>query len=117
MESRLERQLKKGVLEMLVLQLVCQGPTYGYELLTRMDKTSHGFFKVKEGTLYPILYRLQEQGLVKTRLAPAAANGGSKKYYSLTDKGRETLEELAAFWREYAACVDGFLQRWKEESP
>ena len=44
MESRLERQLKKGVLEMLVLQLVCQGPTYGYELLTRMDKTSHGFF-------------------------------------------------------------------------
>lgn len=71
----------------------------------------------REGTIYPILYRLQEQGLVKTRLAPAAANGGSKKYYSLTDKGRETLEELAAFWREYAACVDGFLQRWKEESP
>ena len=59
--------------------------------------------------------RAGDDPAVHTRLAPAAANGGSKKYYSLTDKGRETLEELAAFWREYAACVDGFLQRWKEE--
>ena len=117
MEDRFSQQLKKGVLEMLVLDLICSSPTYGYELLSQLKDISQGMFTLKEGTLYPILYRLQEQGLVKTRLAPAAANGGSKKYYSLTDKGRETLEELAAFWREYAACVDGFLQRWKEESP
>ena len=87
-------------------------------LITQLNQQGGGVLGyAREGTIYPILYRLQEQGLVKTRLAPAAANGGSKKYYSLTDKGRETLEELAAFWGEYAACVDGFLQRWKEESP
>ena len=58
-ETRLERQLKKGVLEMLVLRLVCQKPGHGYELLARMDRRSHGAFRLKEGTLYPILYRLE----------------------------------------------------------
>ena len=63
-ETRLERQLKKGVLEMLVLRLVCQKPGHGYELLARMDRRSHGAFRLKEGTLYPILYRLEDDGLI-----------------------------------------------------
>ena len=57
MESRLERQLKKGVLEMLVLRLLCRRPSHGYQLLARMDQGSGGMFRLKEGTLYPILYR------------------------------------------------------------
>ena len=61
MESRFERQLKKGALEMLVLGLVCAGPTYGYELLDSMARRSNGLFALKEGTLYPILYRLAYQ--------------------------------------------------------
>lgn len=118
MKGKYIQQFKKGSLEMILLCLIAQKETYGYEILTQLNQQGGGVLGyAREGTIYPILYRLQEQGLVKTRLAPAAANGGSKKYYSLTDKGRETLEELAAFWREYAACVDGFLQRWKEESP
>lgn len=118
MEGKYIQQFKKGSLEMILLCLIAQKETYGYEILTQLNQQGGGVLGyAREGTIYPILYRLQEQGLVKTRLAPVAANGGSKKYYSLTDKGRETLEELAAFWREYAACVDGFLQRWKEESP
>ena len=108
---------QRGVMALLLLSLLRREDMYGYQLVQETERRSGGRLKTQEGSLYPVLYRLQEQGLVKTRLAPAAANGGSKKYYSLTDKGRETLEELAAFWREYAACVDGFLQRWKEESP
>ena len=117
-EGRYVQQFKKGALEMILLCLIAQRETYGYEILTQLnDQSANVLGYAREGTIYPILYRLQEQGLVKTRLAPAAANGGSKKYYSLTDKGRKTLEELAAFWREYASCVDGFLQQWKEEYP
>lgn len=68
----------------------------------------------REGTIYPILYRLQEQGLVQSRLAKAKANGGTKKYYSLTPKGKETLGELVAFWEDYAQCVDGFIKSYRE---
>ena len=118
MEGKYIQQFKKGSLEMILLCLIAQKETYGYEILTQLNQQGGGVLGyAREGTIYTILYRLQEQGLVKTRLAPAAANGGSQKYNSLTDKGRETLEELAAFWREYAACVDGVLKRWKEESP
>ena len=49
--------------------------------------------------------RLQEAELIKCRLAPAVANGGSKKYYSLTDKGRNILDELILFWSSYENCV------------
>ena len=67
MESRFERQLKKGALEMLVLGLVCAGPTYGYELLGSMARRSNGLFALKEGTLYPILYRLEDDGLIEAQ--------------------------------------------------
>lgn len=67
MESRFERQLKKGALEMLVLGLVCAGPTYGYELLGSHGRRSNGLFALKEGTLYPILYRLEDDGLIEAQ--------------------------------------------------
>ena len=47
---------------------------------------------------------------------PSPANGGTKKYYAITEKGRQTLEELTSFWEEYARCVDGFIAQWKENS-
>ena len=68
----------------------------------------------KEGTIYPILYRLQEAELIKCRLAPDVANGGSKKYYSLTDKGRNILDELILFWSSYENCVNGFIESYQQ---
>ena len=115
MEGRYVQQFKKGALEMILLCLIAQRETYGYEILTQLNHRGGAVLGyAREGTIYPILYRLQEQGLVTTRLAPAAANGGSKKYYSLTEKGRQSLEELTGFWQDYARCVEGFIQSWKE---
>ena len=68
----------------------------------------------KEGTIYPILYRLQEGGLIRCRLAPAAANGGAKKYYSLTPRGKEVLQELIEFWASYVDCVNAFLAAYQQ---
>lgn len=81
MESRFEQQLKKGALELVVLQLICQQPAYGYELILRLRAVGGGLLAVKEGTLYPILYRLEDDGLIEatwqTPADPAPARGRS----------------------------------------
>ena len=64
MEDRFLQQLKKGVLELLVLESVCCGSTYGYALLGHLKARSGGLFALKEGTLYPILYRLEDEGFI-----------------------------------------------------
>ena len=65
MDERFLQQLKKGVLELLVLQTICRGPTYGYELIAQLGSRSGGLFTLREGTLYPILYRLEDDGLIE----------------------------------------------------
>ena len=110
MNSRYVQQFKKGSLEMILLCLIAKKETYGYEIITELNDNGAAVLGyAKEGTVYPVLYRLQEAELIKCRIAPAAANGGSKKYYSITDKGRETLKELIAFWQRYTVCVNNFI--------
>ena len=65
----------------------------------------------KKGSLEMILLCLIGR---KCRLAPAVANGGSKKYYSLTDKGRNILDELILFWSSYENCVNGFIESYQQ---
>ena len=96
MNNKYVQQFKKGSLEMILLCLIGRKETYGYEIITELNNSASVLGYAKEGTIYPILYRLQEAELIKCRLAPAAANGGSKKYYSLTDKAIFYLYILAA---------------------
>lgn len=111
MESRYVQQFKKGSLEMILLCLIARKETYGYEIITNLNNSGAKVLGyAREGTIYPILYRLQEAGLITCRIAPAAANGGSKKYYAITQKGRETLAELIDFWQQYEACVNSFIK-------
>ncbi len=115
MESKYVQQFKKGSLEMVLLCLIARQETYGYEIITQLNERGAGVWGyAREGTVYPILYRLQDAGLIACRLAPSASNGGSKKYYSVTEKGREALGELAAFWESYVKCVDGFIRDARE---
>ena len=108
MESRFERQLKKGALEMLVLGLVCAGPTYGYELLDSMARRSNGLFALKEGTLYPILYRLEDDGLIEAQWRTSGGRTAPKKYYTATPEGHAAYAVQRKAWRALADCVDGF---------
>lgn len=114
MEQRYVQQFKKGSLEMILLSLIGRRETYGYEIITELNRSAAVLGYAKEGTIYPILYRLQEAGLIRCRLAPAAANGGSKKYYSLTEKGTEVLRELIGFWTDYTACVNEFPADYRQ---
>ena len=105
MDERFLQQLKKGVLELLVLQTICRGPTYGYELL---DSRSGGLFTLREGTLYPILYRLEDDGLIEAVWQQESGRAAPRKIYSATEKGREENERRLGLWAEFRTAVDRF---------
>lgn len=113
MEDRFAQQLKKGVLEMLVLKLICREATYGYELLSRLKESSEGLFTLKEGTLYPILYRLEDDGMINASWTAGEGKIAPKKIYTATEKGREEKLRRQICWSEFRTVVDAML---KEES-
>jgi PadR family transcriptional regulator len=107
MES-LERELKRGTLELLLLRMLDDKPTYGYELVRRLGERSGGRFRIKEGTLYPVLYRLEDAGLIVPEW-DQPARGVARKYYRLTNTGRDRVRELTEAWRSFSAAVDAIL--------
>lgn len=106
MEDRFERQLKKGVLEMLVLGLVCRRPSYGYELLALLAAGPGGLFRLKEGTLYPILYRLEDDGMIRSAWQTGEGRAAPKKVYTATGAGRAELARQKELWAAFKREVD-----------
>ncbi len=88
-----DTQLLKGVLEGCILGIIAQGETYGYEILSRLDEA--GFEDLGEGTLYPIITRLDKNGYISCRKAKSPL-GPIRKYYSITDEGSTYLEAFKA---------------------
>lgn len=114
MEDRFSQQMKKGVLEMLVLKLICDRPTYGYDLLQRLKEHSEGRFAMKEGTLYPILYRLEDDGLIIAKWSQGEGRTAPKKIYEATETGREENLRRQILWREFVQTVNTFLAGGKD---
>lgn len=113
MDDHFSQQLKKGALELLVLSLLCQRPAYGYELLYTLKERSRGLFTLKEGTLYPILYRLEDDGYIVSAWSSGEGRSTPKKIYEPTDAGRAELQRRTAIWRDHSSCVNQML---KEDS-
>lgn len=109
MKQKYEQQMKKGVLEMLVLQLLSEEEKYGYQLICELKERSSEMFLLKEGTLYPVLYRMEDDGLVVSRWSQPRGKEVSKKYYCLAEEGRDTLEELKSLWKTFSRTVDTVL--------
>lgn len=112
--GRFAQQLKKGALEMLVLRLLDGQPSHGYELLLRLKEQSGGLLVLKEGTLYPILYRLEDEGCIASAWKSPTGEPGTpktpRKVYTITALGRTALAAQRAQWRAFAACVDHFFE-------
>src|SRR5450631_4412075 len=95
-------QVRKGVLDLCVLNLLTGGECYGYDLVKQLAELPG--FGVTEGTLYPLLSRLRVQGLLKTRLEESPA-GPARKYYALTPAGAKAAAQMSAHLEELlAAC-------------
>lgn len=114
MEDRLLQQLKKGVLEMLVLEIICQEPTYGYELMTKLKIRSGNLFALKEGTLYPILYRLEDDGMIAATWSQGEGKTTPKKMYKATEKGLTERQRRFRVWKDFYRTVNGFYQEEAE---
>ena len=99
-----ERELLKGSTDSLLLSLINYQPMYGYQLIKDLQKRSKGYFQFKEGTLYPALHRLEKAGLVQGRWQ-RLPSGQERRYYHITQKGRETLAERLAVWQDFSTAV------------
>ncbi|MEO7586698.1 MAG: PadR family transcriptional regulator [Arachnia sp.] len=99
-------QLLKGVLRMLVLRVLSDEETYGYELVSRL--TIRGMAGISTGTVYPVLNRLERDGLLDSRLVASTA-GPARKYYSVTPLGEKALAEAIRAWSDLALAVAAVL--------
>ncbi|HNT36292.1 MAG TPA: PadR family transcriptional regulator [bacterium] len=95
-------QIRKGLLELCALRLLADGEMYGYDLVKRL--ASAKTLVVTEGTVYPLLSRLHKAGLVKSRLEESSS-GPARRYYSLTEEGKETLVLMQMYWEEVQRSV------------
>ena len=104
MPETIEIQLKKGVLGLCVLALLARADSYAYEIASRLSDA----IGMGEGTIYPLMRRMQSDGLVETYLVESSA-GPSRKYYRLSDAGRSALAVQTADWKTFTDAVDAVL--------
>lgn len=105
--DRWEAQLRKGALEMATLACLWRGRLYGLEIIRFLE--SHSQLVLAEGTIYPILNRLKAEGLLTSEWVEAEA-GHPRKYYSLTDAGRQRLRLMAEAWTSFSKGLSHLLE-------
>jgi PadR family transcriptional regulator PadR len=106
----IERELKRGSLELIVLHLLEPAEAYGYEIVSKLTARTNGALEVTDGTLYPVLYRLERNGFVSVRWE-TPDRGVPRKYYALTEAGRRELARLTQEWLAFAKAMSGLLTR------
>lgn len=105
-------QMLKGLLEGCILEIIQKRETYAYEISKQLEK--YGFGLISEGTIYPIILRLQKNELVKATLKDSNS-GPKRKYYHLTEKGVSELNQFKDNWRELENAVNQLLMEGKEQ--
>ncbi|MFL9876706.1 PadR family transcriptional regulator [Paraburkholderia megapolitana] len=102
----MKTQLKKGTLDMCVLAVLAHRDSYAYELVSTLSAA----MEISEGTIYPLMRRLQAEAWVSTYVVESSS-GPPRKYYSLTGIGRRRLLEMEAEWRSFVDEVNGVLRQ------
>lgn len=110
MNEKYERQMKKGVLDMLVLRLLKSEAKYGYQIIQELKEKSEETFLLKDGTLYPILYRLEDEKLVVSKWSEAEGKQVPRKYYEITEAGLMALADIEAVWRKISVGVEKIME-------
>jgi PadR family transcriptional regulator PadR len=107
-------QILPGNLDLLILKAVSLGPLYGYGILLRIEQTSHGALLIEQGALYPALFRLVRQGLLKAHW-DTSENNRRTKFYELTTAGRKRLRQEEDGWNRLVAAIASALKAQPEE--
>lgn len=101
-------QLLKGILDGCVLAVIQKDPVYGYELSKKLQEA--GLDEVSEGTIYPVLLRLQKNNWIVGKMQPSPS-GPNRKYYELTREGKKALDTISTEWKQISKPVNDLLQR------
>ncbi len=104
------RELRRGSLELIVLHLLAPGEAYGYEIVSKLAAETNGALEITDGTLYPLLYRLERGGFVAVRWE-TPERGVPRKYYRLTAAGGAELERLTYEWTTFAHAMTDLLKQ------
>jgi PadR family transcriptional regulator PadR len=100
-----DSDLLRGNTDSLLLFLINEhGQTYGYSLIKEIEERSQGYFRFKEGTVYPALRKLENDGLVQGEWKKLP-NGQERRYYTITDSGRTQLQEKLVMWQSFASAM------------
>lgn len=103
----MDSKLFSGTLEMLILEVISSGPTYGYEIAQQVVSRSGDRFELKEGSLYPALHRMERQKLLSHEWRET--DGRRRKYYRLTTTGKKALVRKKTEWAEFTRGIDGVM--------
>ena len=101
----LDRELKKGSAELLILSLVEDQPRHGYDIGSLIEQRSRGVLRFNVASLYPLLYRLEKRGWIQGRWVEKAGQR-RRRYYRLTPEGTKVLAAQRSSWREFVEAVN-----------
>ena len=104
MNTRTEKELVGASTALLLLGTLAKTPSYGYEIVKRVNQEADGLFEWQEGTVYPVLHKLEKEQLVRTQWQEANT-GRRRKYYYITAAGRESLSKQVEQWNGFNALV------------
>lgn len=107
MSEKFERDLLRGSLDLMILSVLAGGKKYGYLIQKEVREASAGRADLAAGTLYPLLHKLEADGLIRSSWD--TSTGRDRKWYDLTAAGRKRLAAQAQQWADYAACIRQFL--------
>jgi PadR family transcriptional regulator len=103
-----EGDMLKGHLDMIVLAALSAGPAHGYAVIEEIKRRSGQAFDLPEGTVYPVLHRLEEAGLLASRWV-TAESGRRRRVYALTKRGERELDDQRSVWRKFSLAIGGLL--------
>ena len=104
----LDRELKKGSAELLILSLVEDQPRHGYEIGNQIEQRSGGVLRFNVASLYPLLYRLEKRGWIQGRWVEKAGQR-RRRYYRLTPEGKKVLAAQLVGWREFVEAINSII--------
>lgn len=105
-------QFLRGTLEGCILKIIDQNQTYGYEIADKLQK--YGFSEISEGTIYPLLLRLEKNGMIIS-VKKESAYGPKRKYYNLTDDGKKEIKDFYGIWLQIQNGINQIFKDGEEE--
>ena len=102
------QQLLKGLIDPIILSTIDRLPMYGYQIVKELERRTEGYLKLKGGTIYPSLLRLEKDGLVSSRWMQVTRNRG-RRYYEITEKGRQFLASRSIEWQDFCVAVSRLI--------